>query len=145
MALVKCPNCNADISSAADVCPKCGSTGVRTKICYECKSSIPASSIICPNCGHPQDKVFITVGIPPFLDDGKKWKITSGPLFNASVLASGVGYSTVELKLEEPTPIRFVPFMIPGCSIVAVPGKRYKVESADTGELLTNWKFTELN
>ena len=57
MALVKCYECGAEISSIATHCPKCGAPQKKTKKCYECGAEIAENLQICPECGAPQPKV----------------------------------------------------------------------------------------
>ena len=56
MALVKCYECGAEISSIATQCPKCGAPQKKTKKCYECGAEIAENLHVCPECGAPQPK-----------------------------------------------------------------------------------------
>ena len=55
MALIKCKNCNGEVSSMAKKCPHCGTSLVPTKdiICSECGNKIKDGAAICDKCGCP--------------------------------------------------------------------------------------------
>lgn len=60
MALIKCPNCDKDISDKAKSCPHCGHIPVtpaaidpKPLICEDCGTEIPEGVEVCPNCGCP--------------------------------------------------------------------------------------------
>lgn len=55
MALIKCSECNKEISSTAKVCPNCGHKN-ENKICPECGKIVKASDNTCPECGFPLQK-----------------------------------------------------------------------------------------
>lgn len=52
MALIKCSECQKEISSSAKVCPRCGFTNV-IKVCPECNQIIDSNENACPTCGFP--------------------------------------------------------------------------------------------
>lgn len=57
MALIKCPECGADVSERAKSCPKCGFP-IRKNIelecyCPKCEKKISIKGDNCPNCGFP--------------------------------------------------------------------------------------------
>lgn len=59
MALIKCPECNAEISDKAKICPKCGKDLKPTnsaKKCPECGIDLKEDDMVCTNCGFPIDK-----------------------------------------------------------------------------------------
>ena len=58
MALIKCPECNKEISDKAKVCPNCGVEIKKEKIqiCDECGTE-NSNSKICTKCGAPLRKV----------------------------------------------------------------------------------------
>lgn len=62
MAMIKCPNCDADISDKAIECPHCGyelvSNGKENNeiICPDCGFALPIGSRVCMNCGCPIDE-----------------------------------------------------------------------------------------
>ena len=58
MALIKCPECNKEISDKAKVCPNCGVEIKKEKIqiCDECGTK-NSNSKICTKCGAPLRKV----------------------------------------------------------------------------------------
>lgn len=51
MALMKCPECQSEISDMAPNCPKCGYTFAKMKFCKFCGERIPVDNIICNRCG----------------------------------------------------------------------------------------------
>ena len=56
MALIKCPECEKEISDKAIECPKCGYPLAKNKVfCEDCGKEIPKESKKCPNCGCPVD------------------------------------------------------------------------------------------
>lgn len=57
MALIKCPNCESEISSKATKCPNCGYDllNVEEFICKECGTKYSNSKISCPKCGCPKE------------------------------------------------------------------------------------------
>lgn len=55
MALIKCSECNKDISSTAKVCPHCGHKNDNTT-CPECGTVVKSSDNTCPECGFPLQK-----------------------------------------------------------------------------------------
>ena len=55
MALIKCRECNHDISSQASTCPYCGiKNNVResTYLCKECQKTVNSNLKVCPYCGY---------------------------------------------------------------------------------------------
>ena len=55
MALIKCSECNKEISSSAKVCPHCGYKN-DNKTCPECGAVVKSSDNACPECGFPLQK-----------------------------------------------------------------------------------------
>ncbi len=55
MALIKCRECNKEISSTAKVCPHCGYKN-DNKTCPECGKIVKPSDVTCPECGYPLQK-----------------------------------------------------------------------------------------
>ena len=55
MAIIKCPNCNKDISDKATECVHCGHVfeNITKRTCGECGADINESDNICNNCGFP--------------------------------------------------------------------------------------------
>lgn len=51
MALIKCPECEHEISETALNCPNCGYSFEKKKFCKYCGEKIPVDSIVCPKCG----------------------------------------------------------------------------------------------
>lgn len=58
MALIKCPECNNQISDKADACPHCGMpvkemlSKISKRECPECGAMVEAESEECPECGY---------------------------------------------------------------------------------------------
>jgi len=52
MALVKCPECNKEVSDQAESCVGCGYPFAVNK-CYECGKVVGENDEICSNCGAP--------------------------------------------------------------------------------------------
>lgn len=52
MALIKCSECNKEISSSAKVCPHCG-IKQSNEVCPECGKKINGDEQNCPECGFP--------------------------------------------------------------------------------------------
>lgn len=75
--LIKCPECQKEVSDQAEVCIHCGfllkklshsasqnfaterplSKKVSARRCPKCKAIYPASDSVCPNCGHSGGRV----------------------------------------------------------------------------------------
>ena len=55
MALIKCPNCQKEISDKATACPSCGFVIPKSQnnFCGECGNPLPFGANVCPNCGCP--------------------------------------------------------------------------------------------
>lgn len=54
MALIKCPECGAEISEKAIHCPSCGTpinNSANKKFCQHCGEQIDKDCVICPKCG----------------------------------------------------------------------------------------------
>ncbi|MBQ9517229.1 MAG: zinc-ribbon domain-containing protein [Eubacterium sp.] len=58
MAMIKCPNCQKDISDKATACPACGFviTKSQNNFCSECGTALPQGVSACPNCGCPVEE-----------------------------------------------------------------------------------------
>lgn len=52
MALIKCPECEKEISDKAPACINCGFP-IEIIRCYECDNPISASDLACSKCGAP--------------------------------------------------------------------------------------------
>lgn len=52
MALIKCIECNGELSEKAPACPHCGCPNNQIK-CPECSTFIDDSIDTCPTCGYP--------------------------------------------------------------------------------------------
>ncbi len=55
MALIKCKECNKEISSTAKFCPHCGYKN-DIEVCPECGKKISSNDSTCPHCGYPLKK-----------------------------------------------------------------------------------------
>ena len=55
MALIKCPECNKEISDSIEKCIHCGYQIKKDK-CPECKQEIEKDERVCHNCGYPLEK-----------------------------------------------------------------------------------------
>ena len=72
MALISCPECGAQISDKARMCPKCGCPAElfqkpQLLKCEECGNEIPINASECPNCGCPvniQNHQWVDLGLP---------------------------------------------------------------------------------
>ena len=55
MALIKCPNCQKEISDKAAACPSCGFviSKSRNLFCGECGNPLSFGATVCSNCGCP--------------------------------------------------------------------------------------------
>lgn len=51
MSMIKCPECQNEISDKALSCPKCGYTFTKMKFCKFCGEKIPEDSVVCIKCG----------------------------------------------------------------------------------------------
>ena len=58
MAMIKCLECGAEISSLAKICPKCGAPVEKRTICEDCGTEILESMETCPKCGCPNPNFF---------------------------------------------------------------------------------------
>lgn len=52
MALIKCPECEAQVSDKADACVQCGYS-LNFKRCPDCERRVGGDTSVCPGCGHP--------------------------------------------------------------------------------------------
>lgn len=122
MALIKCSNCEKEISDKAKVCPQCGQPVVLVTpaieeipslLCEECSAEIPEGMEACPNCGCPipekQDivedvpqKVEVTaVKLPKMTKSTKKYIIIAIVAIIAAIAIFFVGNSIHQQKLAE--------------------------------------------
>ena len=51
MAMIKCPECGAEVSSKATSCPHCGMPFGKHKFCKFCGELIDEDCVVCPKCG----------------------------------------------------------------------------------------------
>lgn len=122
MALIKCSNCEKEISDKAKACPQCGQPVVFVTdipeektpvVCEECGTEIPDGADACPNCGCPvpaeeetvdeaPQKVEVTaVNLPKMNRNAKKYGIIACVAVLAIVMALFVGNKMKEQKLAE--------------------------------------------
>lgn len=72
MALIKCPECSREVSSAAAACPQCGHPINAAPVavpwappshpCAECSRPVVNGNTNCPHCGCPQDGYAVVSG-----------------------------------------------------------------------------------
>lgn len=122
MALIKCSNCDKEISDKAKVCPRCGqpvilvapvSEEAKPLLCEECGTEIPEGVDACLNCGCPvptkeevveeaPQKVEVTaVNLPKMKKNTKKYVIIACVAVLAIIIALFVGNKVKEQKLAE--------------------------------------------
>ena len=122
MALIKCSNCEKEISDKAKVCPQCGQPVVLATdipeeeapiLCEECGTEIPDGVEACPNCGCPvptkeevvqeaPQKVEVTaVNLPKMTQNTKKYIVIAVVAILAVIIALFVGKNVKEKKLAE--------------------------------------------
>lgn len=122
MALIKCSNCEKEISDKAKVCPQCGQPVVLVTptveerlsiLCEECSAEIPEGMEACPNCGCPvsqkQDVVeeapqkveVIAVKLPKMTRSIKKYMIIAIVAIIVAIAVLLVGNSIHQQKLVE--------------------------------------------
>lgn len=122
MALIKCSNCEKEISDKAKACPQCGQPVVLAAdipeenppiLCEECGTEIPDGVDACPNCGCPvpakeevvdeaPQKVEVTaVNLPKMTKNTKKYIVIAVVAVLAVIIALFVGKSVKEQKLAE--------------------------------------------
>ena len=122
MALIKCSNCEKEISDKAKVCPQCGQPVVlatpspeeeKPILCEECGTEIPEGMDACPNCGCPipikeevtekaHQKVEVTaVNLPKMNKNAKKYVIIACVAVLAIIIAIFAGNKAKEQKLAE--------------------------------------------
>lgn len=51
MALIKCKECNKEMSDHAKMCPNCGCEN-NIMFCPECEKQLSTKASMCPNCGY---------------------------------------------------------------------------------------------
>jgi tetratricopeptide (TPR) repeat protein len=80
MALIKCPECNREISDNALTCPYCG-VAIRGKFikCPECSRLVSINAKACPECGFPIKKELIRKS--QNAEKANKWYVTAQTLF----------------------------------------------------------------
>lgn len=121
MALIKCSNCEKEISDKAKVCPQCGQPVVlaapapaeaKPILCEECGTEIPEGMDACPNCGCPvpakeevteeaPQKVEVTaVNLPKMAQNTKKYIIIAVVALLAVIAVFFVGNNIHQKNLE---------------------------------------------
>lgn len=122
MALIKCSNCEKQISDKAKVCPHCGQqvvlevveTEEKTPLlCEECGIELPEGVEACPNCGCPvsiqedvveesPQKVEVTsVKLQPIAKNTKKFIVIAVVAIIAIIAAIFIGNNVKQQKLAE--------------------------------------------
>ena len=51
MAIIKCKECNEEMSDKAKFCPKCGAENTII-FCPECGKKLSSKALMCPSCGY---------------------------------------------------------------------------------------------
>lgn len=122
MALIKCSNCEKEISDKAKVCPQCGQPVVleaveveekKPLLCEECGTELPDGIDACPNCGCPisaqeevaeesPQKVEVTaVKLQPIAANTKKYIVIAVVAVLAIIAAIFIGNNVKQNKLAE--------------------------------------------
>lgn len=122
MALIKCTNCEKEISDKAKVCPQCGQPVVldipvqevaSSILCEECGTEILEGLDVCPNCGCPvptkeaapeevPQKVEVTaVNLPKMTQNTKKYVIVAVVAVLVLIVALFAGKNIKEQKLAK--------------------------------------------
>lgn len=57
MALIKCSECETEMSDKAKFCPKCG-TENKIMFCPECGKQLSKKAIMCPKCGYAFENAY---------------------------------------------------------------------------------------
>ena len=155
MALIKCSNCEKEISDKAKVCPKCGQPVIivaeapeeKTPIlCEECGTEIPDGVDACPNCGCPvaaqevveevPQKVEVTaVNLPKMTQNAKKYIAIAVVAVLAVVIALFAGKNVKEKKLAEEAAQRSASYAttLENASFTMLLGA---IEAEDAGNLI---------
>ena len=102
MALIKCPNCGAEVSDKAERCPNCNTEiGKKedVKVCEECGTELEDGVKVCPKCGCP---------VPESEEEKRKKKskkiakfVVAGVAIVAVIIAIVVGIIVTNQKKEE--------------------------------------------
>ena len=77
MAMIKCSECNKEMSDKAVKCPSCGCPNIPKIECPECKNKIDETNTIWPNCGYSLNS---TTNSNVANSDNNKSKIAAGLL-----------------------------------------------------------------
>lgn len=105
MALVKCQECNKEISDQASNCPHCGCPIVSYTYCSNCGANV-INGNICSNCGKPLNNVKNTMEMNSFALAGGILSISScfidfiGLNSACGVVLSAIGLSQVKSKKQ---------------------------------------------
>lgn len=119
MALIKCPNCDKDVSDKAKSCPACGHVLIEEPVteekapeihvCEECGAQLPADATSCPSCGCPvpvsiqkgeeaPQKVEVTAVNLPKMQ--KKTKAAVGIIITAALLFAVAAFLFIGLSKQ---------------------------------------------
>lgn len=93
MALIKCKECNNEISDKAEVCPNCGCNVVTSIICDECGGNYSSTEAVCPSCGYPNDKKGIKNGnesMSKVKNSSNNAKKTNNKIFGIILIILGI-------------------------------------------------------
>lgn len=103
MALIKCAECNKEISEKATACPHCGCPNNQVK-CPECSNFMSGELMNCPNCGYPVRgyKPEAVVQAPTFQPSSASsdTSLKKGCLFTGGLLLFLIGITTAMLGLK---------------------------------------------
>ena len=113
MALVKCPNCNNDVSDMAKDCPSCGyelkQEAKAINTCPDCNTVLSGNELKCPKCGCPlktseeeiQKVEIASINIQKDKKKRKKVLITIISIFIVLAIIGGVGIFAFQKAKEE--------------------------------------------
>lgn len=76
MAMIKCNECQKEMSDLAEKCPNCGCPNKPKKVCPECNESMDMTCSTCPKCGY----VFKTTSNNSNTSGAAKSKMAAGLL-----------------------------------------------------------------
>ena len=164
MALIKCSNCENQISDKAKVCPHCGQPVVLEVVeaeektpllCEECGTELPEGVEACPNCGCPvsiqeevveesPQKVEVTsVKLQPITKNTKKYIVIAVVAIIAIIAAIFIGNNVKQKKLAEEEAQRKATYAsnLETASFTMLMGA---IEAEDAGNLIKKVWYNEI-